>query len=72
MHSAYLVKTGSPAFDKIILSMSSVSLELENLVEQTHFIKRIYEYGESEGTPELQVCSWFRSPAKKWQSTTEN
>lgn len=54
----FLVKTGSPGFDKVALSLSSICLEMESLVNENEFIRIIHSYGEGEGNtgpPEQQV-----------------
>lgn len=54
----FLIKTGSPGFDKVALSLSSICLEMENLVRENEFIRLIHSYGEGEGCtdpPEQQV-----------------
>ncbi|XP_028966639.1 WASH complex subunit 4 [Galendromus occidentalis] len=56
-----LVKTGSPAFDKIILSISSICLEADALIEQSCFVKQIHDYGESNEAPEVQISKFVPS-----------
>lgn len=58
MCPVFLIKTGSPNFNKVALSIASICLELETLVQENDFARLLHSYGEGEGSadsPEQQV-----------------
>ncbi|XP_022657442.1 WASH complex subunit 4-like isoform X2 [Varroa jacobsoni] len=58
----FLIKTGSPNFNKVALSIASICLELETLVQENDFARLLHSYGEGEGSadsPEQQLARFL-------------